>query len=103
MLCDTVTFTLFQVNPGFDLEDVGMPPPIPKRGRPKGTETTVIGIPRKKRRLATRPMPFVKVSSSEKEHSRFCFVKHTFVVPSPITVNRKSVPMYKNTEDKRGV
>ena len=37
-----------------------------KRGRPKGAEQTVIGLPRKKRR-GNKPLPFLKKSPSDKE------------------------------------
>ncbi|KAI0241980.1 hypothetical protein LSAT2_015341 [Lamellibrachia satsuma] len=56
------------------LDDIKMPPPIRKRGRPKGAEMTVIGLP-KKRKMLTRPVPFLKRSSEEKE----CIIMRWFV------------------------
>lgn len=55
--------------------DVSMPPIIRKRGRPKGAEVTVIGLPCKKvcrgaaKQLAKKPrvVPFLKLHSSVKE------------------------------------
>ena len=38
--------------PDLDLSNIKMPPKILKRGRPKGTELTVIGLPKLKRRKA---------------------------------------------------
>lgn len=39
---------------------------IPKRGRPKGSELTVIGIPKKKK-LADRPVAFLKQHPKNQE------------------------------------
>ena len=52
------------------IDDIKMPPPIRKRGRPKGAEMTVIGLP-KKRKMLTRPVPFLKRSPEEKESSTY--------------------------------
>ena len=41
------------------LENVKLPPKMKKRGRPKGAETTVIGLPRKKKKT-DKPTPFLK-------------------------------------------
>ncbi|CAC5421215.1 unnamed protein product [Mytilus coruscus] len=51
------------------IEDIGfnlrLPPKIVKRGRPKGTEVIVIGLPQKKR--SARVIPFLKRAPKEKE------------------------------------
>ena len=36
-----------------------------RKGRPKGTETTVVGIPKKKK-LCTKPTPYAKFLPKEK-------------------------------------
>ena len=40
-----------------------------KRGRPKGADKTVIGLPRKKMRTSGKPVPFLKKSPKERENS----------------------------------
>ena len=45
---------------------IKLPPRMPKRGRPKGSETTVIGLPKKKSRI-TKVLPFIKLCGAEKE------------------------------------
>lgn len=47
--------------------DIVMPPTIKKRGRPKGHEVTVIGLPAKKTKTATKLQPFIKLHTSIKE------------------------------------
>ena len=42
-----------------------MPPKMKRKGRPKGTETTVVGIPKKKK-LCTKPTPYAKFLPKEK-------------------------------------
>ena len=48
-----------------------MPARTPKRGRPKGSETTVVGLPKKRRRIGGKPVPFVKRNEHEKQCSKF--------------------------------
>ena len=46
-----------------------MPPKILKRGRPKGAEVTVIGLPRKKKKKESHSnlLPFCRLSPIEKD------------------------------------
>lgn len=46
-----------------------MPPKMLKRGRPKGAETTVIGLPRQKKKKESQNslVPFSKLSPTEKD------------------------------------
>ena len=50
-----------------------MPPTVQKRGRPKGHEVTVIGLPAKKQKKSTtesskpKLQPFIKLHTSVKE------------------------------------
>ena len=48
------------------LENVNLPPKSKKRGRPKGSNSTVIGLPKKKSRYNT-PTPFIKKSPSDRD------------------------------------
>ena len=48
------------------IKDVILPPKLKKRGRPKGAEKTVIGLPAKKRK-AKLVIPFLKKLPAEKE------------------------------------
>lgn len=38
-----------------------------KRGRPKGAEKTVIGLPRKRHKGMSKPIPFIKKQPIEKD------------------------------------
>lgn len=42
------------------IEKIKSPPKIKKRGRPKGHETTVVGLPKKRLKLKDRLIPFLK-------------------------------------------
>ena len=52
-----------------EFSQIKMPPKILKRGRPKGAEVTVIGLPRKKKKKEGRNnlLPFCKLSPIEKD------------------------------------
>lgn len=45
-----------------DLQIVKLPRKMHKRGRPKGAGLTVIGLPSKKARKTSKPIPFLKLS-----------------------------------------
>ena len=47
-----------------------MPPKMRKRGRPKGADKTVIGLPRKKMRTGGKPVPFLRKLPKEREESK---------------------------------
>ena len=57
------------------LENVRFPPKIKKRGRPKGAEKTVIGLPRKKKKM-DKPTPFLKKHPIDKERGKSCNHNH---------------------------
>ena len=48
---------------------ISSPPKQKKRGRPKGSDLTVIGLPNKKRK-GNGPVPFIKKHPKEKEKSK---------------------------------
>ena len=48
-----------------DINESSMPPKMKRKGRPKGAETTVVGIPKKKK-LPTKPTPYAKLLPKEK-------------------------------------
>ena len=55
--------------------DIVMPPKMRKRGRPKGNETTVIGLPNKRSKTKGKLQPFIKLHVSVKEKSKFyCYI-----------------------------
>ncbi|XP_065893104.1 uncharacterized protein [Dysidea avara] len=60
-----------------EFQDVTLPPKLKKRGRPKGAEKTVIGLPRKKKRL-DKPVPFLKKLPLDRER----VILQWFVEPS---------------------
>lgn len=49
------------------LSDILLPTAVPRRGRPKGCNTTAVGLPRKRCRETSQPVAFLKLSDSEKE------------------------------------
>ena len=51
-----------------NMAKIKMPPKLRKRGRPKGAEKTIIGLPKKRRRIG--PVPFIKKIPLEKEKSK---------------------------------
>ena len=48
-----------------DINEISMPPKMKRKGRPKGEETTIAGIPKKKK-LSTKPTPYAKLLPKEK-------------------------------------
>ena len=64
---------------------IKIPPPIKKRGQPKGHNLTAIGLPSKKRKGCKHPRPFAQLQSSEKIKGDIiywndCVQLHTFCV-----------------------
>ena len=47
--------------------EIVMPPKMSKRGWPKGAETTVIGLPKKKQSCSKKPLPFSRLGPKEKD------------------------------------
>ena len=65
------------------LREVKMPPKMKKKGRPRGTETTVIGLPQAKKRrvVISKPKTFSKSSLLEKDRIILeCFANKIHVV-----------------------
>ena len=50
-----------------------MPAMTPKWGQPKGSATTIMGLPKKCRQVEGRPVPFTKRKEHEKQSSKFCY------------------------------
>ena len=48
-----------------DINEISMLPKMKRKGRPKGEETTIAGIPKKKK-LSTKPTPYAKLLLREK-------------------------------------
>ena len=60
-----------------------MPPKMKKKGKPRGAETTVIGLPqaKKQRGFISKPKPFSKLSPLEKDRVILeCFTNKVDVV-----------------------
>ena len=58
------------------LENISLPPKQKKRGRPKGAEKTVIGLPVAKKAMKKGPLPFLKKQRKDKERSEFIFLRY---------------------------
>ena len=57
------------------LGSIKMPPKKTRKGRPRGCDSTVIGLPRSKHSKADKPVPFEKLGASEKDVAILrCFV-----------------------------
>ena len=54
-----------------DLNQIKLPAKVRKRGRPKGSEKTVIGLPRKKK-CGNKTLPFLKKLPADRDKGRFC-------------------------------
>ena len=50
-----------------DLRSITLPPHIRKRGHPKGSDLTVIGVPKKRLKLKRRPVHFHQLETCEKD------------------------------------
>ena len=50
------------------LDNVVLPPKSKKRGRPKGSDNTVIGLPIKKKVETSKPTPFIRKSSKDRDY-----------------------------------
>jgi len=49
-----------------DLKSINLPPKLKKRGRPKGADLTVIGLPRKKK-CDMKPLKFLRKPCHERD------------------------------------
>ena len=65
---------------------IRLPGRIPKRGRPKGSDLTVIGLPKKKK-LAEGPVAFLRQHPQDQERGMFIQQPTNFFVN---IVNKKS-------------
>lgn len=73
------------------MSQIKMPPKIVRRGRPKGAEATVIGLPRKRGhdgKLKKRPKLFINKSAREKEACKYKYVTLS-IMPGDSTIDRK--------------
>ena len=53
-------------NDAMDLKSISLPPKLKKRGRPKGADLTVIGLPRKKK-CNSKPLTFLRKPCQERD------------------------------------
>ena len=72
------------------LENVKLPPKMKKRGRPKGAKTTVIGLPRKKKKTG-KPTPFLKKLPNDKEKGTY--LCHATVIVITICLSLFAYPI----------
>ena len=72
------------------LSEIQLPQKIRRRGRPKGAENTVIGLPRRRHHKGRKPLPFLKRHRVERERGikRLIFVpesnSETIAAPSQL-------------------
>ena len=55
------------------LSQIIMPSKVRKRGRPKGSDKTVIGLTKKRKCQANKPVPFLRKTPQEREKSVFIY------------------------------
>ena len=70
---------------GSGIQGIIFPPKLKKRGRPKGAEKTVIGLPTKKRK-AKSVIPFLKKLPVEKEKGIVDYLKNTICVTEMLMI-----------------
>ena len=65
---------------------LNLPPPVKQRGRPKGHDLTVVGLPAKRARKGktNKPCSFSKLHVSEKERGRYNVYLHVHCIMSRI-------------------
>ena len=70
-----------------ELKTIKLPPKMRKRGRPKGAETTVIGLP-KRRKRSNKTVPFLKKLPSEREkvHSQCMCMQLLYMLTYPAVI-----------------
>lgn len=57
-----------------DILHLQLPPKMKRRGRPKGSELTTIGLPKKKKRSDGKPVAFIKKHPKEKERGNYNYI-----------------------------
>ena len=80
-----------ECTPTSGFRDIKMPPKIMKRGRPKGAELTVVGIPKTKKRKVEGPilLPYKKLKPYDKERMILeCVTKKRIVVAEALSGKR---------------
>ena len=70
-----------------ELKTIKLPPKMRKRGQPKGAETTVIGLP-KRRKRSNKTVPFLKKLPSEvkKVHSQCMCMQLLYMLTYPAVI-----------------
>ena len=59
----------------FNNTDIQVPPAVKKHGRPKGSDLTVVGLPKKKQKGLKGPCPFIRLHTCEKERGMSATIK----------------------------
>ena len=57
-----------------DVSHLQLPPKLKRKGRPKGSQLTVIGLPKKKGRCDSKPIAFIKRHPKEKERGMISYM-----------------------------
>ena len=70
-----------------------MPPKMLKRGRPRGAETTVIGLPKKKQSYIKKPLPFSRLGPKGKDRIILeCLINERIVVNNALGGKKLVMP-----------
>lgn len=59
------------------LDHIHLPAKMRKRGRPKGSEKTAIGLPKKRKKKPNKPIAFIKKHPNDKDKSE-CITLTTY-------------------------